>query len=57
VHDNKAWAHIDRTWSKFGGEPKNVKLGLATDGVNPFGEKNNAWSTSHLLFLNYNLPP
>jgi hypothetical protein len=57
VPDSKAWAHIDRTWPEFGGEPRNVRLGLATDGVNPFGEKSNAWSTSPVLFLNYNLPP
>jgi hypothetical protein len=56
VPDSKAWAHIDRTWPKFGGEPRNVKLGLATDGVNPFGENNNAWSISPVFFLNYNLP-
>jgi hypothetical protein len=52
VPDSKAWAHIDRTWLEFGGEPKNVRLGLATNGVNPFGEKSNAWSTSLVLFLN-----
>jgi hypothetical protein len=57
VHDSKAWGHIDKTWPKFGGEPRNVRLGLATNGMNPFGEKNNAWSTSPGLFLNYNLPP
>jgi hypothetical protein len=57
VHDSKAWAHIGRTWQKFGGEPKNVRLGLATNEVNPFGENSNAWSTSPMLFLNYNLPP
>jgi hypothetical protein len=28
-------------------------LELATDGVNPFGEKSYAWSTSPMLFLNY----
>jgi hypothetical protein len=49
--------HIDRTWPEFGGEPRDVRLGLAIDGVNPFGEKSNAWSTSPVLFLNYNLPP
>jgi hypothetical protein len=32
-------------------------LGLAIDGMNPFGEKSNAWPTSPVLFLNYNLPP
>jgi hypothetical protein len=29
---NKAWQHIDNTWLDFATEPKNVKLGLATDG-------------------------
>jgi hypothetical protein len=57
VLDSKAWAHIDRIWPEFGDEPRNVKLGFAIDGMNPFGEKSNAWSTSHVLFLNYNLPP
>jgi hypothetical protein len=57
VLDNKAWAHIDRTWPESRGEPRNVKLGLATNGVNPFGENSNARSTSPMLFLNYNLPP
>jgi hypothetical protein len=57
VLDCKAWAHTNRTWLEFGGEPINVKLGIAIDGVNPFGKKCNAWSTSPVLFLNYNLPP
>jgi hypothetical protein len=36
---------------------RNVRLGLATDGVNPFGDKNNVWSTWLVLLLIYNLPP
>jgi hypothetical protein len=55
--DNKAWQHIDSTWLDFAIEPKNVKLGLATDGVNPFGETNNSHSTWPILILNYNVPP
>jgi len=57
VPDSKAWQHIDKTWPNFAIEPRNVRLGLATDGVNLFGEKNNAWSTWPVLLLNYNLPP
>ncbi len=38
VPNNKAWEHIDNTWPNFATEPRNVKLGLATDGVNPFGD-------------------
>jgi hypothetical protein len=45
VPDNKAWQHIDNTWPDFAIEPRNVRLGLATDGVNLLGDKNNAWST------------
>ncbi len=43
--------------SNFAIEPINVRLGLATDGVNPFGEKNNVWSTWQVLLLIYNLLP
>ncbi len=34
-----------------------IRLGLATDGVNPFGEKNNFHSTLPVLILNDNLSP
>jgi len=57
VPDSRAWEHIDATFQDFANEPKNVKLGFATDGMNPFGEKSNTWSTWHVLVLNYNLPP
>jgi hypothetical protein len=35
----KAWQHIGNTWPDFVAKRRNVILGLATDGVNPFGEK------------------
>ena len=31
-----AWKTIDRKWSKFALYPRNLRLGLATDGFNPF---------------------
>jgi hypothetical protein len=34
--------NIDNTWPDFAIEPRNVRLSLATNGVNPFGDKNNA---------------
>jgi hypothetical protein len=55
--DNKAWAHIDASWPNFVSELRNVKLGLVVDGVNPYGEKKNSWSTWPIMILNYNLPP
>jgi len=45
VPDSRAWEHIDATFRDFANEPINVRLGLTTDGMNPFGEKSNTWST------------
>jgi len=55
--DIKAWAHINATWPKFAVDPRHIRLGLATDGFNPFGEKSSSWSTWLVMFFNYNLPP
>jgi hypothetical protein len=45
VPNSNAWKHIEATWPKFVSEARNVKLGLATNDFNPFGEKSNNWST------------
>jgi len=31
--------------AKAKSESRNLRLGPATDGVNPYGEKRNSWST------------
>jgi hypothetical protein len=36
VCDSKAWKHIDMTWPNFVLDPRNIRLGLALDGVNPY---------------------
>ncbi|CAL8991649.1 unnamed protein product, partial [Prunus brigantina] len=33
--DGEAWKAFDRTFPEFAAEPRNVRLGLATDGFNP----------------------
>jgi len=35
--DSEAWKHFDLTHQDFSREPRNVRLGLCTDGFNPFG--------------------
>jgi hypothetical protein len=42
--DSKAWVHINSTWPEFAQEPHNLRLGLALDRVNPFGNYSNTWS-------------
>ena len=56
--DSYQWKYVNWKWNaEFAYEDKNLRLGLATDGVNPFSIKRSTWSTWLVLILNYNLPP
>jgi hypothetical protein len=35
--DGSTFREIEEEWADFKDEPRNVRLSLATDGVNPFG--------------------
>ncbi|GAU41485.1 hypothetical protein TSUD_239610 [Trifolium subterraneum] len=39
VADSLQWKKIDSLFPNFGKESRNLRLGLATDGMNPFGPK------------------
>ena len=57
VQDSPAWNHVDETWPSFASEPRNVRMGLAMDGVNPhklMRKPNSIWP---VLLINYNIPP
>ena len=43
--------------SWFAQDPRNVRLGLVTDGFNPFGNMNNSYSMWPVIVFPYNLPP
>ena len=55
--DSPAWKHIETTWSELKEDPRHLHLGLATDGVNPFGVCSTTWSTWLVVLINYNIPP
>ena len=57
VPDSKAWKHIDFVYPGFALEERNMRLGLALDGVNPFSNQSLSHSTWLVVLLNYNLPP
>jgi hypothetical protein len=57
VVDSKQWEFIDKKWPSFGNEPRNVRLGLFIDGLNPFGEKHSKWYLWLVLLVNYNILP
>ncbi|XP_056697947.1 uncharacterized protein [Spinacia oleracea] len=55
--DGKAWKEFDSLYPNFAEDPRNVKLGLATDGFSPFNSMSIAHSTWPVILINYNLPP
>lgn len=55
--DSEQWKRADAFDQSFASEHRNIRLGLATDGLNPFSIKRSTWSTWPVLLLNYNIPP
>ena len=55
--DGEAWQDFDREFPDFAKDARNLRLGLATDGFNPFSEKNTKYSMWPVFVLPYNLPP
>ncbi|KAL6550616.1 hypothetical protein OROMI_021104 [Orobanche minor] len=54
--DSPSWKEFDEKYREFAAEPRNVRLGLSTDGFNPFGSewKYSCWP---VMLTPYNLPP
>ncbi|XP_042467446.1 uncharacterized protein LOC122050620 [Zingiber officinale] len=55
--DSIAWDTINHKWPAFASDPRNLRLGLATDGFNPFGDLSSRYSCWPVILVNYNLPP
>nr|GEV58037.1 hypothetical protein [Tanacetum cinerariifolium] len=55
--DSRAWKNIDTKYLDFAKEPRNVRLGLAADDFNPFGNLSQAYSMWPVILTPYNLPP
>lgn len=55
--DSPAWKAFDFKYDKFAKESRNVRLGLASDGFNPFGTMSVSHSTWPVVLTPYNLPP
>nr|GEX57581.1 hypothetical protein [Tanacetum cinerariifolium] len=54
--DGRAWKKFDTKYLDFAKEPRNVRLGLAADGFNPFGNLSQAYSMWQVILITYNLP-
>ncbi|KAJ9553381.1 hypothetical protein OSB04_017426 [Centaurea solstitialis] len=55
--DSPAWKTFDFNYSSSAKEPRNVRLGLASDGFNPFRTMSVSHSTWPVVLMPYNLPP
>ncbi|XP_071714966.1 uncharacterized protein [Rutidosis leptorrhynchoides] len=55
--DGRAWKEIDKRYPDFAREHRNIRLGLATDGFNPFGNMNNPYNMWPVILTTYNTPP
>ncbi|XP_056847445.1 uncharacterized protein LOC130498108 [Raphanus sativus] len=55
--DSVTWDQMSAKYPTFAAEPRNLRLGLSTNGFNLFNMKNSTYSCWPVLLVNYNLPP
>ena len=55
--DSLAWKDFDSEFPWFANDPRNVRLALAADGFNPFGNLSTTYSMWPVLLAPLNLPP
>jgi hypothetical protein len=55
--DNEAWQTLDCFDHEFAWDPRNVRLGLSTDGFQPHSTDSHPYSYWPVFVMPYNLPP
>ncbi|CAH9075324.1 unnamed protein product, partial [Cuscuta epithymum] len=55
--DSEAWKHIDNIYPDFASDPRNVRLGLCSDGFAAHGQYGASYSCWPVILTTYNLPP
>lgn len=55
--DSIAWKDFDEKYPWFADDARNVRMGLASDGFNPFGNMSTSYSMWPVVLVPYNLPP
>ena len=54
--DYEVWKDMDTQFPWFSQDPINVRLGLATYGLNPFGTMSISYSMCLIVLVLYNMP-
>ncbi|KAL5574589.1 hypothetical protein UlMin_016288 [Ulmus minor] len=55
--DGRVWKDFDSKHTEFADDVRNVRLGLAADGFNPFNNMSISYSMWPVVLTTYNLPP
>ncbi|XP_075480648.1 uncharacterized protein LOC142521314 [Primulina tabacum] len=48
---------VDHMWPDFDSEPRNLRLALAADGINPYSNLSSRYSCWPIMLVTYNMPP
>ncbi|XP_062113352.1 uncharacterized protein LOC133824484 [Humulus lupulus] len=55
--DGDAWKHFDNVYLDFAADSRSVRMGLASDGFNPFSNMTSTYSLWPVILIPYNMPP
>jgi hypothetical protein len=55
--DAEAWHALDHFDPEFANDPRSVRLGLSTDGFQPYSSDSTRYSCWPVFMMSYNLPP
>ena len=54
--DGSTFSDIEEKWPHFKEEPQNIKISLAIDGVNPYGEMRSIYLVWPIFVINNKIP-
>ena len=55
--DSPSWKLVDHRWPDFALEPRNLRLAISADGINPHSSMSSRHSCWPIIMVIYNLPP
>ena len=53
--DSPSWKLIDHIWPDFGAKPRNLRLSISANGINPHSSLSNKHSCWPVIMIIYNL--
>ena len=54
--DSPSWKLVDHRWPDFASEPRNLRLAISADGINPHSSMSSRHSCWPIIMVIYNLP-